>query len=494
MVQDALPASDDLAGGADGAARSPIPTRWPAPSRGSVPRPDASADHAALPGALGRRGASTRRGPSPVERERVRRDRRRCSGCRRCAFDNVCSCIRRAVWAQHPFPRCRSAKTSSGRGDVLLAGHRLAFVPEAVVVHSHDRSARYELARTRLLHARSTSCSGCRRSRRSRHLVRAIARLSLLAPAQLRGARSAVAGAGDWRWLAVAWPLGQYLGARDGIRSGWTPSRSRRRLMRILSSPTGFRRWRRAAAEIHAYWHATTLARIARRRRPGADARGRSRARPSTRAPRGCATASRLPGSTTPSRRLRSFEETYDNPAIAAIAAEPHRRVQAGCRAHPSPDRASRRRSSRALRARGVPRLHAARLLAAVPPRPVARSPSAALCGARARRLRALSRPCRVGTGRCPSRRRRVSRRRAAAARCRREDVARRRRARGVAGCRRWRRRRRSARAFPAHARCLRRRRWFRRAVGIDPRSVHRLRRPGREDPPHSLRHSAPAA
>ena len=134
----------------------------------------------------------------------------------RCAFDNVCSCIPRGVWAQHPFPSVPIGEDIAWGRTVLLAGYRLRYVPEAVVLHSHNRSARDEFSRTRLLHAQLFELFGLQMIPTTRHLVRAIAS-SLVLHAQLRGyGPPSMARALGW---AVAWPLGQYLGARDGIRN-----------------------------------------------------------------------------------------------------------------------------------------------------------------------------------------------------------------------------------------------------------------------------------
>ena len=57
-----------------------------------------------------------------------------------CAFDNVCSCIRRSVWLQHPFRATPIAEDLEWAREILLAGWKIAYVPSAVVLHSHDRS------------------------------------------------------------------------------------------------------------------------------------------------------------------------------------------------------------------------------------------------------------------------------------------------------------------------------------------------------------------
>ena len=137
----------------------------------------------------------------------------------RCTFDNVASCIRRSVWEQHPFKATPIAEDVEWAREVLLAGYGLRFVPEAVVVHSHDRSAAYEYARTRALHERLYDLFQLQTIPTRPALARAVASSMIL---HLRR---------EWRaplrWphvlaLAVAWPLGQYVGARRGREFGGT--------------------------------------------------------------------------------------------------------------------------------------------------------------------------------------------------------------------------------------------------------------------------------
>jgi len=141
-----------------------------------------------------------------------------------CVFDNVCSCIRRSVWAAHPFRATPIAEDLEWARDVLLDGHAIAYVPAALVVHSHDRSARHELRRTRLLHARLAELFDLRLVPDVASLGRAIAvttaaHVRLAEWSRPRAAARALA-------LAVAWPLGQYLGARDA-RPAATPGGTR---------------------------------------------------------------------------------------------------------------------------------------------------------------------------------------------------------------------------------------------------------------------------
>ena len=137
----------------------------------------------------------------------------------RCAFDNVCSCIRRDVWERHPFRSTPIGEDLEWSREVLLAGHQLDYVPQAVVVHSHDRPARYELARTYVLHRRLYELFQLRTIPSLRLLARAIA-TSAIVHLKTR------AGIGRALSLAVAWPLGQYLGGLSAAR-GWKPLRSR---------------------------------------------------------------------------------------------------------------------------------------------------------------------------------------------------------------------------------------------------------------------------
>ena len=135
----------------------------------------------------------------------------------RCIFDNVCSCIRRAAWRQQPFASTPIAEDLEWAKAVLLLGYRLAYVPSAAVIHSHDRPARYEFTRTYLLHRRLYELFRLRTISTLPLLVRAIAS-SLAAHLQLERNGRAVA-------LACAWPLGQYFGALSAIK-GWKAPRT----------------------------------------------------------------------------------------------------------------------------------------------------------------------------------------------------------------------------------------------------------------------------
>jgi rhamnosyltransferase len=133
-----------------------------------------------------------------------------------CAFDNVCSCIRMSVWRAHPFRATPIAEDLEWARDVLTSGSRLAYVPSAVVWHSHERSVRYELHRTYRVHQRLHALFGLSTIPTVPALARAVCatvplHLRLAAGDPRRRVRAMWRGAG----LALAMPLGQYLGARS---------------------------------------------------------------------------------------------------------------------------------------------------------------------------------------------------------------------------------------------------------------------------------------
>jgi hypothetical protein len=103
---------------------------------------------------------------------------------------------------------------------VLLAGHDLAFVPEAVVMHSHARSAAYEFERTALLHHELHRLFGVRTIPTWRALTRSVASTTALHLQLWRQAPPGVPVESLPRALAlaVAWPLGQFVGGRRAVR------------------------------------------------------------------------------------------------------------------------------------------------------------------------------------------------------------------------------------------------------------------------------------
>lgn len=134
-----------------------------------------------------------------------------------CVFDNVCSCIRRSVWDRHPFPATPIAEDVEWARTVLLAGYQLAYVPSAMVVHSHERSLRYELVRTFQVHRRLRHLFELRTIPSLGHLLRAWLSTTAAHLASLyhhEGPRPGPAAILRALGLAIVWPAGQYLGAR----------------------------------------------------------------------------------------------------------------------------------------------------------------------------------------------------------------------------------------------------------------------------------------
>ncbi len=142
----------------------------------------------------------------------------------RCAFDNVCSCIRRSIWLRHPFRATPIGEDIEWAKDVLLAGYRLEYVPGAAVIHSHDRSAKYEFMRTYVLHRRLYELFGLRTIPTLPLLMRAVGSSLAVHRTCRKQAPGEPATSARAVGLAFAWPLGQYVGALSAVR-GWAPFR-----------------------------------------------------------------------------------------------------------------------------------------------------------------------------------------------------------------------------------------------------------------------------
>jgi len=224
LVQDAEPASDDWLArlvaplASEDAAHGPQAGRGLAGTYGrQIPRAEASGVVRAY---LARYAAC-----SPVPRRQTIAGREAFDalspGARLdlCTFDNVCSCIRREVWKRHPFRPAAIAEDLAWAKDVLLDGYDVVYVPDAAVVHSHDRPASYELRRTYLVHQQLRRLFGLATVPTRRHLARSIA-VSMAAHARWTmgapgGAARRLTAMPRALALAVAMPLGQYLGARS---------------------------------------------------------------------------------------------------------------------------------------------------------------------------------------------------------------------------------------------------------------------------------------
>lgn len=71
-------------------------------------------------------------------------------------FDNVASMVRRCIAVALPFPRSQFGEDVSWGWSALRAGHGLAYVPQAVVEHSHEPSLRTVYARNVASHRQAS--------------------------------------------------------------------------------------------------------------------------------------------------------------------------------------------------------------------------------------------------------------------------------------------------------------------------------------------------
>jgi rhamnosyltransferase len=144
-----------------------------------------------------------------------------------CAFDNVCSAVRRKVWDSIPFATTPIAEDLEWGRNVLLAGYRIAFAPLAGVEHSHDRDAWYEFKRTWVLHQQLHRLFGLRAIPSPAALARSLA-LTLGEHHRVTVGGGYRTGSAEWRRamrLAIAWPCGQFAGGWTAAtgRAGWRP-------------------------------------------------------------------------------------------------------------------------------------------------------------------------------------------------------------------------------------------------------------------------------
>ncbi|HEV8254457.1 MAG TPA: glycosyltransferase [Vicinamibacteria bacterium] len=131
------------------------------------------------------------------------------------AFDNVASAVRRDVLLEHPFESTRFGEDAEWGARVLRLGYGLAYVPDAVVIHSHARTARALLRRNYLGHRLLFRLFGLRTVPDRPHLVRACLGATFSDWKAL-----AREGGSPGQWLtapvqALAATYGQYRGARD---------------------------------------------------------------------------------------------------------------------------------------------------------------------------------------------------------------------------------------------------------------------------------------
>jgi glycosyltransferase involved in cell wall biosynthesis/GT2 family glycosyltransferase len=143
---------------------------------------------------------------------------------RACVFDNVCSCLRRSVWEELPFGDVAIAEDIDWGRRVVEAGHHIVFTPRAEVVHSHERSAWYELRRGISVHRELNRLFELETIPTLPALGTAVGYTVIRHNEWLRdevpSLRDRARQLPRAMALALAWPLGQYLGAR-AAREGW---------------------------------------------------------------------------------------------------------------------------------------------------------------------------------------------------------------------------------------------------------------------------------
>lgn len=140
-------------------------------------------------------------------------------------FSNNNSCLRRSIWQQLPFPEVAFAEDQTWALRALEAGYAKAFVPEAMVFHSHDFGV-WETLQRNFDEARSfnlyfgyriqASLGGALKS--AAHLARRD--LAWLRSGGLRGWRL-FKNAGYMACVELARVLGQYLGTRHDRLPEW---------------------------------------------------------------------------------------------------------------------------------------------------------------------------------------------------------------------------------------------------------------------------------
>ena len=135
------------------------------------------------------------------------------------AFDNVASAIRRDVLLAHPFAPSRFGEDLEWGLAMLRRGFGLAYVPAALVVHSHRRSVRSLFRRNYLGHRLLHRLFGLQTVPGLPHLARALAGTVAGDLAALARARAALPLYLAAPAQSVAAVYGQYRGARDEARA-----------------------------------------------------------------------------------------------------------------------------------------------------------------------------------------------------------------------------------------------------------------------------------
>ena len=147
-------------------------------------------------------------------------------------FDDVSSCLRRSVWEKHPFERLPFGEDIEWSERVMKWGYKIVYDPRSAVIHSHNRSAFYEMKRAYLAHKLLGELIGLR-------ALPSLGDLLTRLPGLIRRHwKLAEADGGGRRLFAqavtrpVANQVGVFLGGMAGSGSGLVPRFVDRRLSR----------------------------------------------------------------------------------------------------------------------------------------------------------------------------------------------------------------------------------------------------------------------
>lgn len=136
-------------------------------------------------------------------------------------FDDVSSCVRRAVWREHPFRHVSFGEDLDWSERVIKAGYGIVYEPASAVIHSHDRSAFYEMKRAYVAHKLLGQLVGLR-------VLPTLGALRAGIPAVARQRLKLAANAGGGARLygqAVARSVGDQTGVFLGGMAGAEPER-----------------------------------------------------------------------------------------------------------------------------------------------------------------------------------------------------------------------------------------------------------------------------
>ncbi len=136
-----------------------------------------------------------------------------------CVFDNVTSALRRSAWQQIPFHQNAFGEDIEWSKRALESGWKIAYRPDAAVIHSHDRPIAYEYKRNYMCHQTLYRLFGVQTLPARRHLPRAILlgtlKDTLYALRHQKPLAKKLALAAKIPFLTFYASLAQYQGAHD---------------------------------------------------------------------------------------------------------------------------------------------------------------------------------------------------------------------------------------------------------------------------------------